>query len=131
MGNTLTGSPKISPDGKRIAFDSRPEGQPEIFAINVDGSGLTRVTSDPAEDVVPAWSADGRWIYFGSNRGGNWQIWKVLSTGGVPEQVTHGGGFAARESPDGQWVYYARGRSVRDCGEFALTARMSSLFSIG
>lgn len=112
MGNTLSGSPKISPDGKRIAFDSRPEGQPEIFAINVDGSSLTRITNDPAEDVVPAWSADGRWIYFGSNRGGNWQVWKVLSTGGAPEQVTHSGGFAARESPDGQWVYYARGRSI-------------------
>ena len=130
MGNTLTGSPKISPDGKRVAFDSRPEGQPEIFVVNVDGSGLTRITNDPAEDVVPAWSADGRWIYFGSNRGGNWQVWRVLSTGGVPEQVTHSGGFAARESPDGQWVYYARGRSIPGLWRVRPTARASSQSSI-
>lgn len=112
MGNTLSGSPKLSPDGKRIAFDSRPEGQPDIFTAGLDGSGLLRVTADPAEDVVPDWSQDGKWIYFGSNRGGSWQVWKAPSGGGTAVALTTGGGFAARESRDGKWVYYARGRSV-------------------
>jgi Tol biopolymer transport system component/serine/threonine protein kinase len=112
MGNTLSGSPKLSPDGRRIAFDSRPDGQPDIFTINSDGTGLHRLTTEPGEDVVPNWSGDGQWIYFASNRSGAWQVWKIPAAGGVPVQVTRSGGFAARESPDGKWIYYARGRSV-------------------
>jgi len=58
---------------------------------------------------VPSWSRDGRWIYFASNRTGAWQIWKMSSTGGPAEQVTRHGGFAAFESPDGRFLYYAKG----------------------
>jgi Tol biopolymer transport system component len=112
MGNSLTGSPSWSPDGKTIAFDSRPEGQPEIFTMKVDGTGLRRITNEPLEDVVPRWSRDGKWIYFGSNRTGSWQLWKAPAEGGSAVQMTQSGGFAANESADGRWVYYARGRSV-------------------
>jgi Tol biopolymer transport system component len=112
MGNSLTGSPHWSPDGKRLAFDSRPEGQPDIFVQNADGTELKRLTNDPREDVVPNWSHDGKWIYFGSNRNGSWQVWKAPSDGGEAVQVTRNGGFAAMESPDGKYVYYAKGRSV-------------------
>jgi Tol biopolymer transport system component len=112
MGNSLTGSPHWSPDGKQIAFDSRPEGQPDIFVINADGTERRRLTKEPREDVVPSWSRDGKWVYFGSNRNGSWQVWKMPADGGEAVQVTKNGGFAAVESADGRWVYYAKGRSV-------------------
>ncbi len=63
------------------------------------------MTPDPTDEVVPRWSRDGRWIYFGSNRSGSWQIWKMPSDGGKPIQITKDGGMAARESVDG-YVYY-------------------------
>ena len=55
---------------------------------------------------VPRWSRDGRWIYFGSNRSGNWTIWKVPSEGGKAIQISREGGLASLESDDGQFVYY-------------------------
>jgi Tol biopolymer transport system component len=110
--NSLTGTPRWSPDGRRIAFDSRPEGQPEIFVIDIDGNNLTRITNDPAEDVVPSWSRDGERVYFASNRGGTWQVWYAPPTGGTAHRLTQSGGFAAFESLDGRYVYYAKGRSV-------------------
>lgn len=113
MGNSLTGSPHWSPDGRRVAFDSRPEGQPDIFVVNADGTEMKRLTKEPREDVVPSWSRDGKWIYFGSNRTGSWQVWKVRPDGGDSVQVTKNGGFAAVESADGNYVYYAKGRSVQ------------------
>jgi Tol biopolymer transport system component len=66
------------------------------------------MTTGDFNDIVPSWSHDGRWIYFGSNRSGAWQIWKISSDGGTPQQVTKQGGFVASESYDGQWVYFAK-----------------------
>ena len=48
-------------------------------------------------------------IYFRSNRGDRWQIWRVSANGGSPQPVTTGDGIVPQESPDGRWVYYTRG----------------------
>jgi WD40 repeat protein len=59
--------------------------------------------------VRPSWSQDGRWIYFGSNRSGDWQIWKEPAQGGAVVQVTKAkGAEEAFESLDGKFVYYAK-----------------------
>ncbi len=61
---------------------------------------------------MPSWSRDGHWIYYASDRTGSWNVWKTPSIGGPAVQVTHQGGFAAFESPDGQFLYYAKGLTV-------------------
>jgi Tol biopolymer transport system component/serine/threonine protein kinase len=108
----LTGTPRWSPDGMNIAYDTRPEGQSDIYVVSSSGGTPRRVTKSESEDIVPSWSVNGAWIYFGSIRTGAWQIWRVPSGGGNEEQVTRDGGFAAFESPDGRYLYYAKGRST-------------------
>jgi hypothetical protein len=61
------------------------------------------------EGLVPSYSRDGQWIYFASERSGDWQVWKVPPAGGSAMQVTHEGGFAALEGLDG-YLYYAKSR---------------------
>ena len=59
------GSPSWSPDGSRIAFDCEVDaGNTDICAINLDGTGLERLTSDPAYDGEPDFSPDGTRIAF-------------------------------------------------------------------
>ena len=71
------------------------------------------LTSHPADDVVPSWSRNGDWIYFSSKRTGDWQVWKMAADGNrPPERVTRQGGFAPQESPDGRFIYYAKGLNV-------------------
>ncbi len=110
--NTLTGTPRWSPDGQQIAFDSVAADNVDIFAVDSQGGSPRRLTSEPSIECVPSWSRNGQWIYFSSNRTGSWQVWKMPSTGGPAVQVTHQGGFAALESPDGRFLYYAKGLSV-------------------
>ena len=105
----VTGTPRWSPDGRQIAFDSRPESHSDIYVINVEGGSPRRLTTETSDDEVPSWSRDGQWIYFASNRTGDNQVWKIPAEGGEPVQVTKRGGFAAFESPDGKFIYYAKG----------------------
>jgi TolB protein len=49
-----------SPDGRRIAFKSRRDGNNEPYVMNADGSGETRLTTSPqVSEGQPAWSPDG------------------------------------------------------------------------
>jgi Tol biopolymer transport system component len=105
------GSPRWSPDGRSIAFDSDLKGNWDVFVVGADGGSPRALTHDLGEDSRPAWSHDGRWIYYGSNRSGDYQIWKVSPEGGEPVQVTRGGGYNPLESPDGRFLYFAKGVS--------------------
>jgi Tol biopolymer transport system component len=67
-----TWTPDVSPDGRRITFcygsvDSSGNLFTDIYVINVDGSGLTKLTNDGAFDCFPRWSPDGTQIVFGRN----------------------------------------------------------------
>ena len=68
------GTPAWSPDGQSIAFDLRTDdGRGDIYVIPARGGAPVRVTTDPADDLVPSWSRDGRSIYFGSTRSGRYR----------------------------------------------------------
>jgi len=108
----LTGTPRWSPDSKQISFDSRPAGHSQVFVVNAEGGQPRQVTQGDSENGVASWSVDGKWIYFASNRGGDWQVWKMTPQGDRVTQITHQGGFTALPSPDGKYLYYAKGRDV-------------------
>ena len=59
--------------------DRGAEGTTDIYQINADGSGLVRLTDDPANDSAPRWSPDRQRIAFASDRTGISQIY-LLST---------------------------------------------------
>jgi acetylornithine deacetylase/succinyl-diaminopimelate desuccinylase-like protein len=110
--NSVSGTPRWSPDGQQIAFDSGAGGNADIYIVESRGGPPRRLTSEPSHEIVPSWSRDGRWIYFASNRSGSGQVWKMPAAGGPAVQVTRHGGFAAFESPDGRFLYDAKGLTV-------------------
>jgi Tol biopolymer transport system component len=72
LGDLFVEYPSWSPDGKRITFMSQTweaaGGNYEIFVMNSDGSGVTRLTNFIGDDGWPAWSPDGTRIAFSSIR---------------------------------------------------------------
>ncbi len=77
--------PSWSPNGHRIAYSARrvvaPEGdtvaQHDIHTVPAAGGEPVPVTNDQANDWSPAWSADGRHVYFVSDRGGSMNLWRA------------------------------------------------------
>jgi Tol biopolymer transport system component/uncharacterized protein YraI len=75
------GQPAWSPDGKKIAYISKEDGNFEIYVVNRDGSGNTRLTTTPQSDGLPVWSPDGKLIAFRSDRDGKWAIYTMRPDG--------------------------------------------------
>ena len=106
--------PQVSPDGRRVVFVLRKtdleanRGRTDLWMVNIDGSGLRRMTSHPASDNNPRWTPDGRSILFLSTRSDSSQVWRIAVDGGEAEQVTHEpldvGNLLV--SPDGKYIAY-------------------------
>jgi len=105
-----SGTPRWSPDGKWIVFDTLPLNgkNVQIFVVDAEGRNLHSITSGPYDSVVPSWSRDGKSIYFASSRMGTWQVWKHSLENGAETQLTKRGGFDSFESYDGQTVYFSK-----------------------
>jgi Tol biopolymer transport system component len=76
-GNRPAVAPSFSPDGSRIAFTRLGFG---IFTMNVDGSGVKRLTSNP-RDSYPVWAPDGKRIAFIRLFRNNWRLYTMSPTG--------------------------------------------------
>ena len=78
--------PIWSPDGTRIAFTTNRDGNPEIYVMNRDGSGLRRMTNHPAIDVSPTWSPSGNQLAWVSDRTGSGRIY-IMNADGTGQRV--------------------------------------------
>jgi TolB protein len=81
--------PAWSPDGTKIAFMSNRDGNQEIYAMDVNGGNIRRITRHPSIDSTPSWSPAGNQIAFTSDRSGTPQIYIVDAEGlGQPRRIT-------------------------------------------
>jgi tricorn protease len=80
-------SPKVSPDGKWIAFTGRQYGNADVFVMPTSGGDIKQVTYHSSGDEVNNWSWDSKAIYFTSGRMGQQSGFKVAHTGGTPQRV--------------------------------------------
>ena len=82
-GANAFGGPDVSPDGRWVTCHSAylPGTQEDIWVMRADGTGLRRLTDDPARDRGPRFTHDGKRIVFGSNRSGRYEVWSIAPDG--------------------------------------------------
>jgi TolB protein len=98
----VNGAPAFSPDGRRLAMTlSDPDGNLDIWVMELASRELRRLTDSPAIDTEADWSADGDSLVFTSDRSGGPQIYRVRARGGQAKRVTFEGNYnaRARQSP--------------------------------
>ena len=107
-------NPQLSPDGKRIAFNSNRSGSYEIWVSDAEGKHAVPVTSlGRGLNSWPSWSPDGRLLAFNSNLSGNWEVYIVDAHGGKPRAITNdpAADFAPSWSRDGKWIFFSSDRT--------------------
>ena len=104
----LPGAPRWASAGDQIAFDALAGSHRQIFVVDSDGGMARQITSGEFEHQAPTWSADGEWVYFGSDRSGRYEVWKTSVKTHETRQVTHEGGYFGQESADGKLVFFSK-----------------------
>jgi Tol biopolymer transport system component/DNA-binding winged helix-turn-helix (wHTH) protein len=108
------GSPRYSPDGKRIAFQSDRSGSPEIWMCDSDGQNLTQLTFFRKGVAGTAqWSPDGRQLAFDYRASGMADVYVIDIGGGVPRRITteDSDDSVPSWSKDGRYLYFGSNRS--------------------
>jgi len=88
------GAPNVSPDSKHVVYTLRTtdmeadKGRYDLWLSRIDGGEHKRLTSHEANDTAPAWSPDGKHIFFLSTRSDSSQVWRIAVGGGEATQVT-------------------------------------------
>ena len=106
-----TSDPKLSPDGKWVAFTGQYGGNSSVYVVPVEGGEARRLTWHPAGSEVTGWTPDGRRVVFTSGRnsapsGGITKFWTVAVEGGAETPMAIPRGSDGQYSPDGSKFAY-------------------------
>lgn len=71
--------PEWSPDGRAVAVTADLDGNAEIFTVSADGSVVTNISNNPAQDLSPSWSPDGSRLSWGRATGEGTRGWVVVA----------------------------------------------------
>ncbi len=119
----------------QIAFERTVDGNTDIYLMNLDRSGLVRLTDDPAADTNPGWSPDGQRIVFMRDVAGAGELFIMNADGSDETRLTDSpdADDFGRFSPDGRTIAFwggSRGQRIGVAGSWMPTARTSALVII-
>lgn len=107
-------SPAWSPEGDKLAFASKRDGNWELYVHNIETDTSERLTYDLSYQDAPAWSPDGIWLVYESYQGKNLDIYALPIDGSdSPKRITDhpAPDFSPSWSPDGRKIAFT---SLRD-----------------
>lgn len=79
--------PRVSPDGKWVAFTSDRMGNSDIYVMPIDGGEIKQLTFNSGFDRTETWSWDSKTIYFRSSRNNRVTAYTISAKGGTPKRL--------------------------------------------
>ena len=109
-------NPKLSPDGKWIAFTGDYSGNSDVYVVAASGGEPKRLTWHPAADLVQGWTPDGKSIVFSTMRAtaapsASPRFWTIAAAGGIEEPMPMPRAYQGKLSADGKRLAYRMNNS--------------------
>jgi Tol biopolymer transport system component len=116
-------NPELAPDGRTVAVYRYPQQNVDVWLLDVVRGTETRLTTNPATDSGPVWSADSRRVYFRSSRNGKFDIFEKAIDGAsdeTPVLVSSQDKSPQHVSADGQILLFSTDDATRGSDLWAL-----------
>lgn len=109
-------NPKLSPDGKLVAFSAQYAGNVDVYVVPVEGGEPRRLTWHPGADVVQGWTPDGKQVVFASARATSApsavpRFYEVGLDGSAATPMPMPRAYQGKISPDGRRIAYRMNNS--------------------
>lgn len=112
-GRGVIWKPSISPDGKKVVFESDRMGYIDVWMCDIDGSNCSQLTAMHGTSGTARWSPNSRYLSFESIQQDNYEVYVTELPDGIPHVLKTFPGVnngAPNWSRDGQWIYFYSGR---------------------
>ncbi|WP_312288395.1 S41 family peptidase [Chryseobacterium gleum] len=108
-------NPRVSPDGKWLAFSSNQYGNYDLYVMPSEGGTIKQLTFHTGKDEMENWSWDSKTIYFTSSRNNNFGSFKTTIEGKTPQKLFNNyfnntNGLA--ETPAGEYLFTSSSESA-------------------
>ena len=109
FNNDIAGTPRWSPDDRKLVFDSWHTGNGEVYVVDIAELIPRKLLTNISGMFQPSWSHDGKWIYFLAGSIAAPRIFRSASNGGTASMLSSEPAFSVHESFDGETLYFVDG----------------------
>src|SRR5690606_19100782 len=92
FGSSYNVSPRVSPDGRLLAYVTRRDGRFLVVVRDIDGSGQDTVLSETGNEESPSFAPSSRWVMFATHTGDRDSLVAVTVDGRVRQRLTSSAG---------------------------------------
>lgn len=108
-------NPRLSPDGKWLAFSSNQYGNYDVYVMPAGGGTIKQLTFHTGRDEMESWAWDSKTIYFTSSRNNNFGSFKTTIEGKTPQKLFNNyfnntNGLV--ETPAGEYLFTSSSESA-------------------